>query len=338
MIIDLQRFVESERPHWQELERILNRLEADPETSFSLKEVQRFHHLYERAAADLARLNTFASEPELRQFLESLVARAYSDIHEIREKKKSGLAWRKWFWETFPLTFRKHVRAFWLSVIITIVGTLFGMGAMAFDADSKEVLMPFSHLLGDPKERVAKEESAVDDRLEGQKSTFASHLMTHNTQVSISAMGLGLTWGIGTIVLLFYNGVILGAVILDYIRAGQSVFLAGWLLPHGSFEIPAILIAGQAGLLLGGALIGWGKRTNLRQRMREIGPDLVTLITGVAVMLVWAGIIESFLSQYHEPVIPYALKIMFGLVELSLLSFYLSRCGKAKEKEKVETA
>jgi uncharacterized membrane protein SpoIIM required for sporulation len=210
---------------------------------------------------------------------------------------------------------------------------VFGIGAMAFDPDSKDVLMPFSHLLGDPAERVAKEEAAVNDRLDGQKSTFAGHLMTHNTQVSIMAMGLGLTWGIGTIILLFYNGVILGAVILDYVRAGQSVFLAGWLLPHGSFEIPAILIAGQAGLMLGGALIGWGKRTNLRQRMRAIGPDLVTLITGVGLMLVWAGIIESFLSQYHEPVIPYALKITFGLLELFFLCFYLSRSGRNKEKE-----
>jgi uncharacterized membrane protein SpoIIM required for sporulation len=157
--------------------------------------------------------------------------------------------------------------------------------------------------------------------------------MTHNTQVSITAMGLGLTWGIGTIVLLFYNGVILGAVILDYVRADQSVFLAGWLLPHGSFEIPAILIAGQAGLLLGGALIGWGKRSNLRQRMREIGPDLVTLIVGVALLLVWAGIIEAFLSQYHEPAIPYSLKIAFGMLELCLLIFYLSRSGRNKPKE-----
>jgi len=333
MIIDLQRFVQAERPHWQELERILNKLENDPEFRFNLKDVQRFHHLYERAAADLARFQTFASEPELRQYLENLVARAYADIHEIREQKKSGLLWRKWLVETFPSTFRKHVRAFWLSLLITIAGTVFGIGAMAFDPDSKDVLMPFSHLLGDPAERVAKEESAVKDRLEGKKSTFASHLMTHNTQVSIMAMGLGLTWGIGTIVLLFYNGVILGAVILDYVRAGQSVFLAGWLLPHGSFEIPAILIAGQAGLMLGGALIGWGKRTNLRQRMREIGPDLVTLITGVAIMLVWAGIIESFLSQYHEPVIPYALKIAFGLLELFFLCFYLSRSGRNKTKE-----
>jgi hypothetical protein len=44
----------------------------------------------------------------------------------------------------------------------------------------------------------------------------------------------------------------------------------------------------------------------------------------VAVMLVWAGIIESFVSQYHQPVIPYSIKIAFGSVELALLVWFLS--------------
>lgn len=43
------------------------------------------------------------------------------------------------------------------------------------------------------------------------------------------------------------------------------------------------------------------------------------LIGGVAVMLVWAGIIEAFFSQVHEPVMPYAAKIAFGAAELLLL-------------------
>jgi uncharacterized membrane protein SpoIIM required for sporulation len=70
-----------------------------------------------------------------------------------------------------------------------------------------------------------------------------------------------------------------------------------------------------------------GKRTTRRARFREIGPDLVTLIGGVAVMLVWAGIIEAFLSQYHQPVIPYAVKIAFGTTELIVLALFLSLAG-----------
>jgi uncharacterized membrane protein SpoIIM required for sporulation len=335
MIIDLQRFIAGERDCWAELEKMLNRLEAEPNLHMKLEEVQRFHLLYERTAADLAKIITFAAEPDTRRYLENLVARAYGEIHETRDKQRRFFP-LQWFFQTLPQTFRRHVRAFYLSVAITLAGCAFGGLAIAFDPDSKPVLMPFPHLLQDPAKRVAEEEKASNDRLAGYKTGFSAQLMTHNTQVSIFTLALGMTWGVGTILMLFYNGVILGAVAVDYVRAGQTKFLLGWLMPHGVIEIPAILIAGQAGLLLALALIGWGKRTPLRARLREISADLTTLIFGVAVMLVWAGFIEAFLSQYHEPVIPYDVKIAFGCVELILLTVFLSKSGTKKTDEKPE--
>ena len=60
MILDLERFLAQERPHWQGLEHLLNRLEAGD--SLALEEARRLHALYERASADLARLD---ASPEL---------------------------------------------------------------------------------------------------------------------------------------------------------------------------------------------------------------------------------------------------------------------------------
>ncbi len=333
MIIDLQKFITGERPHWTELERILVKLEAEPNWQMDLKNLQRFHYLYERASADLAKIITFSSEPETRRYLENLVARAYGEIHETREKQHR-ISPLRWFFQTLPQTFRRHARAFGLSVAITLVGCAFGGFAVAFDPDAKQVILPFPHLTGDPSERVEHEEQVTDDRLQGHKTSFSTYLMTHNTQVSILALALGMTWGIGTIILLFYNGVILGAVAADYVLAGQTKFLLGWLLPHGAIEIPAILLAGQAGLVLAQALIGWGTRTPLPLRLREISRDLVTLIFGVGLLLVWAGFVESFLSQYHEPIMPYSIKIAFGLVEMVLLFLFLTKAGTKSSEPK----
>jgi hypothetical protein len=61
--------------------------------------------------------------------------------------------------------------------------------------------------------------------------------------------------------------------------------------------------------------------------LRAILGDLVTLIFGVAILLAWAGFVEAFLSQYHEPVIPYSVKISFGVLELVILTVFLSRSG-----------
>jgi uncharacterized membrane protein SpoIIM required for sporulation len=331
MIIDLQKFITNERPYWSELEAVLDRLEKKPVYKLTLGHLERFHYLYQRASADLAKISTFSAEPNTRHYLESLVGRAFGEIHETREKPHR-LKPLHWFFSTFPQTFRKHIRAFWISLLAIGVGAAFGGFTIIVDSSTKQILLPFSQLQGDPSERVKKEEDVAADRLKGAKTTFSSFLMTHNTKVAIFTLALGVTWGIGTLIMLFYNGVILGAVAVDYVLAGETSFLLGWLLPHGAVEIPAILLAGQAGIVLAGALIGWGKPISLRMRLRKISNDLVTLIFGVALMLVWAGIIEAFFSQYHEPVMPYAVKILFGVFELIILALFLGRAGRKSDR------
>ncbi len=330
MIVDWQKFVAQEKPRWDRLEAVLARLAADPYRQLSLEEVRELEMLYQRTAADLARLSAMATEPSTQRYLENLVARAYTEVHGGQGQRAR---WRPWLWFTqvLPQTFRRQVGAFWFALALMLAGCGFGGLSLAFDQEAKEVIMPFSHLNAAPSERVAKEESAKTDRLAGRKGSFAGSLMTHNTKVTLKAVALGLTWGIGTMVLMFYNGVILGAVAVDYILDGQLVFLLGWLLPHGVIEIPAMLVGGQAGFVLAKALIGRRQNKRLSVRLRESASDVATLCGGAALMLVWAGVVESFLSQYHEPFLPYWLKITFGLCELVVLLWFLLRAGKGEE-------
>jgi len=333
MIIDLERFIDEEKKYWTELETILDKLDRDPLKKMNLSEIKRFHYLYQRTSSDLARVMGFSAETEIRRYLESLVGHAYAEVHELREKPY-GFSPLHWFFQVFPQTFRQHIRAFVLALVITVFGFAIGGVAVSIDRETKRVILPFSHLQIDPSKRVAYEEKvgATKDRLKGKKATFSAFLMTHNTRVSLFTFAMGFTWGIGTVLLLFYNGVILGATALDFVQAGESTFLLGWLLPHGAIEIPAIMLAGQAGFILAGALIGWGRRISLKKRLRKVAPELVTLLGGLAVMLIFAGIVEAFFSQYHEPVIPYDAKIVFGVLELTALILFFGLSGKAKEK------
>lgn len=329
MIVNLERFIEQERPRWERLDAVLRRLADDPWREMPVAEARELEGLYQRACADLARLRTYAADPGVRAYLEGLVARGYAEIHGQRS---TGVRVKPWAWLSrgFPQAFRRRVAAFWFALGLMLAGSVFGALALAFDPEAKEVIMPFSHLTGDPSERVAEEEKRMregDDRGDGRRATFAGQLMVHNTQVTLNAMALGLSAGVGTLVLMFYNGVILGAVAFDYVAAGESVFLAGWLLPHGSVEIPAMLLGGQAGFVLAGALIGRRERKPLGARLRAAMPDVATLCGGAALLLVWAGLIESFLSQHHEPAVPYVVKIAFGTAQLAALIWWLSRSG-----------
>jgi uncharacterized membrane protein SpoIIM required for sporulation len=332
MIVNLEKFVAQERPRWERLDAMLQTIAKDPWTRLAPAQARELEMLYQRTSADLARLSSYAAEPEARRYLENLVARGHAEIHGARAEG-ARFRPREWLLKTLPQTFRRQGKAFMLAVVLTLVGAGFGGAALALDPEAKEVLMPFDHLSGSPTERVAREREERGKHLADGKARFSGMLMTHNTRVTLTVIALGMTWGIGTLVLLFYNGIILGAVAIDYIMAGETTFLLGWLLPHGVIEIPAILIGGQAGFVLAGALLGRGQRVRLAARLRQVMPDVVTLALGAALMLVWAGIVEAFLSQYHEPVLPYGVKIAFGVVELAALVWYLTQAGRPREKK-----
>lgn len=333
MILDLDKFITKERPYWDELTAMLQRLDNRVGDEMSLTEAKRFHYLYQRASSDLVKLQTFAGEVEMTQFLENLVSRAYGRLHS---KRGSAVRFQPWHWLTviLPATFRRHVVAFWISLACLGFGVVFGMGVMWFAPQYKTKFIPaqFGHLDGTPSDRVAREEAKDFDGLDG-RSTFASQLMTNNIRVTILAMVFGMLLGVGTIYLLVSNGVILGIVIADYILDGESVFLTAWLLPHGSTEIPAIILGGQCGLMVAHALVGWGTSLRLAQRFRAIRSDLLTIIGGAALLLVWAAVVESFLSQYHSPEL-YPFKIGFGVVHLLLLFGYLFLVGRRARSRK----
>lgn len=82
------------------------------------------------------------------------MARAYSEIHEARER---GGRFRpgQWITRTFPQTFRRHARAFALALAVTIAGGVFGAAILLFEPEAKGDMLPFGGSAGDPSKRVA---------------------------------------------------------------------------------------------------------------------------------------------------------------------------------------
>jgi uncharacterized membrane protein SpoIIM required for sporulation len=331
VIANLNRFILRRRPDWEEYESRLQRLEDDVSLRLDLDGIQRLRFLHESVAADLMRIRSFSAEPETIAYLESLLARGFGFIHENRSFR-GGFSPRRAF-VRFAEVVRGNAGAFLLVLTALLLGALLGGVWVAVDPDVKEVILPFPHLLGSPSDRVAEEEAAVSSVSEAH-SSFAAQLMANNIRVSILVLVLGIFYGVFTLILVFYNGVILGAVIVDYLLAGEGVFLAAWLLPHGSVEIPAILFSAQAGLLITRALMFQEKRQSLAARLRGVRPDITVLIGGVVLLLVWAGLIESFFSQYHAPVLPYSAKILFGVIQSAGLLAWLLLAGKGEKGEK----
>lgn len=327
VILDLDKFILRERPYWEELTEILQRQADQPDRRPPLDEATRLHYLYLRVSSDLVKIKTFAGEVEAVRYLERLVARAYGCLHENRSGRTHFHPWQ-WLTRTFPSTFRRHWLAFVLAFATFWVGAGVGAAVTVYHPESKSQLLPpqFSHLNEKPSQRVAREEKEEFDVFK-DRHTFSAQLIANNTRVTVLVMAAGVLWGVFSYVLLFSNGLLIGVVIADYLMDGQGIFLSAWLLPHGSFELPAIFIGGQAGLVIARAMFGWGTNLRMRERLARIRGEVLTLILGAALMLVWAGIVESFLSQYHAPSF-YPWKIGLGSVQLIALLWYFTLCGR----------
>ena len=327
MILNLERFQAQARPRWKSLESLLEGLEGRPDHRLNLAEVQQLQNLYAQVSADLNRVTHGALALELRQYLERLVARAYAELYYAPPTRSEIWQPRRWLkiFTVFPETFRRHTAYFALSVLITLLGCAFGGLAVHYDPASVDVLLPADYLRN-PGERVHEEEQGKSRHMDSAQieAAFSGQLIRHNIEVALLAAALGVTFGIGTALLLFENGVLLGAVAVHYTQQGFGLFMSAWLLPHGVFEIPSILIAGQAGFYLARLLLHRRENRNLRESMRE----WLVLVAGLAMMLVWAGIMEAFFSQHHAPVLPYGFKVAVGGAELVLLTAYLLLIGR----------
>jgi uncharacterized membrane protein SpoIIM required for sporulation len=336
VILDLERFQTQGRTRWSSLESLLAALEGRPNHGLKPVEAEQLQELYAQTAADLNRVTHGALAPELRQYLERLVARAYAELHFAPPTRSELWQPRLWLriFTVFPETFRRQSRYFALAVLITVLGCALGGLAVRYDPASVDVLLPANYLRN-PGQRVHEEEQRKNQDLHSTQSeaAFSGQLIRHNIEVAMLAAALGVTFGIGTALLLFENGVLLGAVAVRYTQQGFGLFMTAWLLPHGVFEIPSILIAGQAGFYLARVLLRRREDRDVRQSMRE----WLVLIAGMAMMLVWAGVMEAFFSQHHEPVLPYGFKVAVGGAELALLTVYLLLIGRRKPDAEAHT-
>jgi uncharacterized membrane protein SpoIIM required for sporulation len=327
VILDLERFQAQARPRWSKLESLLGALEGRTDRRLNPAEAEQLQELYAQVAADLNRVTHGSLAPELRQYLERLVARAYAELYFAPPTRSEIWQPRRWLriFTAFPEAFRRQSRYFALSVLITLLGCSLGGLALRYDPASVDVLLPAEYLRN-PGQRVQAEEKGQSRHLDSAQveAAFSAQLIRHNIEVALLAAALGATFGIGTALLLFENGVLLGAVAVRYTQQGFGVFVAAWLLPHGVFEIPSILIAGQAGFYLARLLLRQREDRNMRQSMRE----WLLLVAGLALMLVWAGFMEAFFSQKHAPVLPYAFKVAVSIAELLLLTTYLLLVGR----------
>lgn len=321
----IEQFVRAREDKWLELERAL--VAVDRHSKIDRQQLLELVHLYRSVSRDLVEVRALTSNPDLLARLNNLTMRAYNWIYR---GKRSKISWRgvlSFFTYDYPDTVRREFRLLFIAILAFLAGTITGFWMVMENPRGIREILPPGFYAESAQRRVADIEQGPErlERIE-QAGRFAAHLYTHNIQVSFLVFAAGALTLVGGLSFLFYNGIILGAISAQYIGEGVHTFLVAWIGPHGVLEIPAILIAGTAGLKMGAALWLPGDITR-RQSIRNAFPLVWNLLLGASVTLVLAGLIEGSFSQFSQRLAPYSIKIGFSTALFLLFLTYLFAPG-----------
>jgi uncharacterized membrane protein SpoIIM required for sporulation len=321
--LNIERFLADRRGVWDELDALLKRAE---DGALTRTEMHQLVSLYRRTCSDLNRARSHTANPEVLGFLNQLTGRAYRFIYRAGHDVAPWRAFVHLVAREIPAAFRRERRSVLLAAGAFLAGVLFGAIAVLVEPASGARIIPGMFFSESPKERVEKIESG-EERIESMEDAlhFGASLYTHNIRVSFLAFSLGALTIVLGVVILFYNGVILGAVAAMYVLDGVTTFFFAWVGPHGALELPSIIFAGAAGLLAGRALLMPGNLSR-RASLQRVLPSVWRMILGTMLILVLAGLIEGSFSQFSAKTFPYALKIaVAALLCAGLLSYLFLR-------------
>jgi len=304
------RFINERKGAWQRLEDLLQLLDHTRLRRLHREEVRELARIYRRTASDLAIARAESRDPRLVNYLNSLVIRAHGRIYraDVSEGTKRV---RRFFTRDFPNTFRRTWKFTATAFAVFFIFGLIGFSGTWVDAE-------FSEFAGVPasfREQI-NAQTHWWERLNNANQVGASGIMTNNIQVTFNAFALGALAGLGTIYVLVFNGLSIGAVLALTYRAGFGNDLTTFMIGHGVIELSCIFIAGGAGLLIGAAMLMPGDLSRL-DAMRLRGRDAVMLIVGCVPLLVIAGTIEGFISPAQIPPV-----IKFGIAALTGIALY----------------
>ncbi|HYC93232.1 MAG TPA: stage II sporulation protein M [Thermoanaerobaculia bacterium] len=318
--MNIERFLAERREVWNQLEALLKRAE---EVELSRDEMHELVGLYRRTCSDLNRARSYTANPEILGPLNQLTGRAYRFIYRASHDTAIWATFVKLLTREIPAAFRKERAAVLVAAAAFLAGIVFGSLAILVDPANGRRLVPAQFFTESPQERVEKIERN-EERIDNMEKAmhFGASLYTHNIRVTFLAFSLGALTIVMGLVVLFYNGVIIGAVGTMYVLDDVSVFFFAWVGPHGALEVPAIIFGGAAGLVAGRALLLPGDLSR-GASLRRVLPSLWRMMIGAALTLVLAGLIEGSFSQYSAKTIPYPIKISVAALLFTGLISYL---------------
>jgi uncharacterized membrane protein SpoIIM required for sporulation len=324
--MNVKRWIARREPSWQEFDALLRQAEKKGLRSLQTQQVKQLASLYRSISADLARARTNQVSDALVQQLQSLTSRGYSQIYQ-GSRRQDWQAVAEFYRTGFPAIVRETWVYIAIAAALFIFGGLIGWWFSWQDSAFLALVVPDSII-----DQVLEDGELWMGSILGIEPVASSSIMVNNIRVSLLAIFGGVTMylaavpmitppGTFTIFILFMNGLLIGAVSTLVAQGGLAYPFWAFVFPHGSLELPAIFLAGGAGLLLARSILFPGQLKRV-DALRCYGTKAAKLVYGLIPLMVIAGVIEGFFSP--NPAIPDVVKYVTGAGLFALLMVYWS--------------
>ncbi|HXC00748.1 MAG TPA: stage II sporulation protein M [Terriglobales bacterium] len=311
-------WLKKRQPYWARLESLLGDIKQHGLHALGRDDLRELGLLYRQTATDLSAVRSDPSSVQQSRYLNQLLGRAHNAVYSGQKKTVSRVI--QFFWNEYPVIFRRYLSYTVASTAIFALGALAGMFITLSNPDyMREFLGP--QMVSTIEKHEMWTHSVV--AAAPQESSF---IMTNNMTVSFLTFAGGITAGLWTLFQLFFNGMLLGVIGVACAMNDMSIKLWSFVAPHGVLELPAIFIAGGAGLRLAQALLFPGTLSR-RDSLAIGGNQAVQLLVGVIPVLIIAGTIEGFFSPSS---VPAPAKFLVAALLFTLFTLYLTFGGKRR--------
>jgi uncharacterized membrane protein SpoIIM required for sporulation len=280
-------WLERRKPHWERLEALVASAAAGGLRSLTREDLKDLGLLYRQVAADLAAIREDPTSVHFARYLNQLLSRAHNTIYAAERSRP--LAALGFFRHAFPVVFRRNLACSLLAFSVFAAAAGIGVATCLHDPDFA------SKILGPQMMDTIRRRQMWTHSILTIKPVASTAIATNNLSVSFITFALGITGGLGTLYMMALNGLMLGVVATACATAGMSLALWSFVAPHGVLELPAVFIAGGAGLRLAQGLLFPGLLPR-RASLAEGGSEAVKMVLGCIPILIVAGVIEAFVS------------------------------------------
>lgn len=302
-------FIEKHKDEWSSLETATARIEKSGLRKFGASNARAFLQNFRNTSHQLAYARTHYPDSDLTKYLNSLIGKCQTHVYAVQKIAPGEIL--NYLANGYPKALRSYRFFILASFSVFMAGAALGFCMTAASVDNAAFFLP--------EGIVESVKSGTSGSGEWNYPLMSSLIMTNNIGISLKAFALGITFGIGTLYILFFNGALLGALTSVVYQFGDPLKYWSLILPHGILELAAIFIAGASGLILARGILLPGELARRHSLIRG-ALQAVTLVFGAAVMLVLAGIIEGFFTPL--PLDPW-IKLAFAGVSAVLLAIYV---------------